>query len=106
LPAAPVAAPVAAAAAPTVELASLPQGLELVRAPSLGVFYRSPKPGAPPFVEPGSRVDSDTTVGLVEVMKLFSSVPARCAGTVTHVLAADGAMVAEGQPLVAVRPGS
>jgi len=105
-PVAPVPAPVAAAAAPTVELASLPPGLELVRAPSMGVFYRSPKPGAPPFVEPGSRVEADSTVGLVEVMKLFSSVLASCAGTVTHVLAADGAAVVEGQPLVAVRPGS
>ena len=105
VPTAPAVAALAAAVPPTTELASLPPGLELVRAPSMGVFYRSPKPGTPPFVEPGSRVEADTTVGLVEVMKLFSSVPAGCAGTVTHVLAADGAALVEGQPLVAVRPG-
>ena len=95
-----------AARAPAVDLSSLPTGLELARAPSMGVFYRSPKPGAPPFVEPGASIDAGTTVGLVEVMKLFSSVPAPCAGTVTHVLAADGAPVTEGQPLVAVRPAA
>ena len=44
------------------------------------------------------------TLGLVEVMKLFNSVNAPCAGTVTHVLAGDAAVVAEGQPLVAIRP--
>ncbi len=92
-------------AAPAADIASLPAGLELARAPSMGVFYRSPKPGAPPFVEPGTRVEAGSTIGLVEVMKLFSSVPAPCAGTVTHVLVADGAAIAEGQPLVAVRPG-
>ena len=97
----PAPAPVAAA-----EVASLPPGLELVRAPSMGVFYRAPKPGEPPFVEPGARVEPDTTVGLVEMMKLFSSVLAGCSGTLTHVLVADGASVAEGQPLVAVRPGA
>ncbi len=97
----PAPAPVTAA-----EVASLPPGLELVRAPSMGVFYRAPKPGEPPFVERGARVEPDTTVGLVEVMKLFSSVLAGCSGTLTHVLVADGASVAEGQPLVAVRPGA
>lgn len=99
--ASPVPAPV-----PAAEVASLPPGLELVRAPSMGVFYRAPKPGEPPFVEPGARVEPGTTVGLVEVMKLFSSVLAGRSGTVTHVLVADGAAVVEGQPLVAVRPGA
>lgn len=102
----PVPASPAPAAVPAAEVAALPPGLELVRAPSMGVFYRSPKPGEPPFVEPGARVEPDTTVGLVEVMKLFSSVLAGCSGTVTHVLVADGAAIAEGQPLVAVRPGA
>lgn len=98
------AAPVPAAAAPAVDLASLPEGVELVRSPTMGTFYRAPKPGAPPFVEPGARVEAGDTIGLVEVMKLFNSVNASCAGTVTHVLAADGVVVAEGQPLVAIRP--
>lgn len=100
----PVAPVVPVAAAPGVELASLPEGVELVRSPTMGTFYRAPKPGAPPFVEPGVRVDAGVTIGLVEVMKLFNSVHAPHAGTVTHVLVADGAVVAEGQPLIAIRP--
>lgn len=104
-PAAPAAeAPVPAAPAAGLDPASLPDGLELVRSPTMGTFYRAPKPGAPPFVEPGARVATGDTVGLVEVMKLFNSVNAPCAGTVTHVLVADAAVVAEGQPLVAIRP--
>lgn len=100
-PAVPVSTP-----GPAADIAALPPGLALVRAPSMGVFYRAPKPGAPSFVEPGARVEPGTTVGLVEVMKLFSSVAAGCSGTVTHVLVADGAAVVEGQPVVAVRPGA
>lgn len=108
---APVAAPppptasAPAPAVPGVDPASLPDGLQLVRSPTMGTFYRAPKPGAPPFVEPGARVAAGDTIGLVEVMKLFNSVNAPCAGTVTHVLVGDAAVVAEDQPLVAIRPG-
>ena len=104
------AAPVAAASAAPVasavaaDEASLPEGLQLVRAPTMGTFYRAPKPGAPAFVEPGTRVAAGDPLGLVEVMKLFNSVNAPCAGTVTHVLAGDAAVVAEGQALIALRP--
>lgn len=100
--------PAAAQAAPQagIDPAMLPDGLELVRSPTMGTFYRSPKPGAPPFVEPGTRVAKGDTLALVEVMKLFYSVNAPCAGTVSHVLAGDAAVVAEGQPLVAIRPGA
>ena len=109
VPSAPVAeapAPAAMPAAPQpgIDPASLPDGLELVRSPTMGTFYRSPKPGAPPFVEPGTRVAKGDTLALVEVMKLFNAVNAPCAGTVTHVLAGDAVVVAEGQPLVAIRP--
>ena len=108
LPAAPAADTTLAPAAPQpgIDPASLPEGLELVRSPTMGTFYRSPKPGAPPFVEPGTRVAKGDTLALVEVMKLFNSVNAPCAGTVTHVLAGDAAIVAEGQPIIAIRPGA
>ncbi len=68
-----------------------------------GTAYRSPLPGAPHFVEPGSRVEPDTIVGIVEVMKLMNSVPAGLAGVVTQVLFADAQTVAPGQALVAIR---
>lgn len=48
----------------------------VVEAPNLGTFYRSPKPGAPPFVEIGQEVQKGAELCLIEVMKLFTSVRA------------------------------
>lgn len=73
-----------------------------VRAPSLGLFWRSPKPGAPPFVEVGDRVEPDTTVCIVEVMKLMNHVKAGCAGVVSAIHSENGEMVEYGQPLVTI----
>lgn len=72
--------------------ASLPgeqDGLVAVRAPLPGTFYRAPQPGAPPFVEVGSRVEPDTVVGIVETMKLMNSVSAQVTGTVTQIVVAN-----------------
>jgi len=84
----------------------LPPGLVLVRAPMVGTFYRAHEPGAPPFVEPGSRVAVDTTVCIIEVMKLLNSIPAGCAGVVTHVLVNDAEPIEYGQPLIAIDPNT
>jgi acetyl-CoA carboxylase biotin carboxyl carrier protein len=70
-----------------------------VVAPNLGTFYRSPKPGAPPFVEVGSSVTAGTEVCLIEVMKLFTSVTAGQSGTIAQICAADSELVAAGQVL-------
>jgi acetyl-CoA carboxylase biotin carboxyl carrier protein len=86
------------------DAAELPPGLELVRAPMVGTFYRAPKPGAPPFVEAGARVEPDTIVGIIEVMKLMSSIPAGCAGVVATVLVGNAEPVEYGQPLLAIDP--
>ena len=68
----------------------------------LGTFYRSPKPGAPPFVAVGSAVEEDTIVGIIEVMKLMNTVRAQVRGTVAEFLAADGALVEYGEVLLRV----
>jgi acetyl-CoA carboxylase biotin carboxyl carrier protein len=77
------------------------RGDEVV-APLLGTFYRAPKPGAAPFVEVGAEVSEDTVIGIIEVMKLMNTVRAGRRGRVTELLAADGALVEYGQPLVRV----
>ncbi len=79
-------------------------GYAIVRAPYLGVFYRAPKPGDPPYVDVGQAVQAETEVCLVEVMKLFTAVRAAVAGKVVRVLAQDGAMVEADQPLFAISP--
>lgn len=88
------------------EAEKLPPGLALVRAPMVGTLYRAPEPGAPPFVVPGARVEADTTVCIIEVMKLMNSIPAGCAGVVTHVLVENAEPVEYGQPLIAIDPNA
>jgi acetyl-CoA carboxylase biotin carboxyl carrier protein len=80
----------------------LPEGCIAVPAPLLGCFYRSAKPGAAPYVEVGQRVEVDTELCLVEVMKLFTTVQAGVAGVVQEVLVKDGDMVEFGQPLFVI----
>jgi len=75
-----------------------------IEAPMLGTFYRAEAPGAPPFVEVGARVEADTTVCLIEVMKMMNSIRAGVAGTVVEVCAENAQLVEYGQPLFRVEP--
>ncbi|MCC5859685.1 MAG: hypothetical protein JJT90_16120 [Ectothiorhodospiraceae bacterium] len=76
----------------------------VVRAPSVGVFYRSPEPGAPPYVAQGDVVNPGDTVGLLEVMKLYSPITTDVAGEVVEILAENGALVESGQAILLVNP--
>ena len=77
-----------------------------VSAPLLGTFYRSPKPGAQPFVEVGSQVQEDSIIGILEVMKLMNTVRAGVRGAVTEILTQDGALVEYGEVLLRIRRAS
>jgi biotin carboxyl carrier protein len=70
-----------------------------VKAPNLGTFYRSPKPGADPFVELGDKVSPETEICLLEVMKLFTAVSAGVSGTVRKICAEDAELV-EGEQVL------
>lgn len=73
-----------------------------VPAPSVGVFWRSPEPSAPPFVEAGQRVEPEDVVCIVEVMKLFNHVQAGVSGTIRSIEVENAAMVEHGQTLFVV----
>jgi acetyl-CoA carboxylase biotin carboxyl carrier protein len=75
-----------------------------IDAPMLGTFYRAEAPGAAPFVDVGARVEPDTTVCLIEVMKMMNSISAGVAGTIVEVCADNAALVEFGQPLFRVEP--
>jgi biotin carboxyl carrier protein len=79
-------------------------GLVDVEAPLVGTFYRAPAPGEAPFVEVGARVEPDTQVCIVEVMKLMTAVVAGVRGTVAETCRADGEPVQYGDVLFRVRP--
>jgi acetyl-CoA carboxylase biotin carboxyl carrier protein len=70
-----------------------------VSAPSMGTFYRAEKPGATPYVEVGQEVTPESELGLVEVMKLFTTVRAGVRGRVAKILVADATTITMGQPL-------
>ena len=79
-------------------------GTVLVRSTMLGTFYRSPKPGDPPFVELGDKVEPDSVVCIVEVMKLMNSLTSGVGGEIVSVHAENGDLVEFDQPLFSVRP--
>ena len=91
----------AVAAAPALDR---DDGTLPVRAPLIGTFYRAPKPGAPPFVDAGTKVTADTVVGIVETMKLMNSVMAGTAGVIVAIEAADGEFVEQNHVLMRVQP--
>lgn len=76
----------------------------VVRAPVVGTFYRSPEPGAAPFVAVGDVVRPGQVIGIVEAMKLMNEVTAGQAGRVVEVLVEDGKPVEYDQPLIALEP--
>ena len=81
-----------------------PQSSFVVRAPMVGTFYVAPEPGAPPFVRIGQVVEPDTTVCIIEVMKLMNSIPAQVRGIVSQVLVEDGTTVQADTPLIILDP--
>jgi len=82
----------------------IPAGSVTIKSPMVGTFYRAPEPGARPFVEAGQAVTPNTTVCIIEVMKLMNSIPAGCAGKVTHLLVDDAEAVDAGQVLIVIDP--
>ncbi len=75
-----------------------------VTAPVVGVFYRSPSPGADPFVEIGSRVQSGDPLCILEAMKLMNEINSDYSGVVTNVLVENGELVSLGQEMFWIEP--
>jgi len=73
-----------------------------VHSPIVGTVYRSPEPGAPPFVKVGDRVAEGDTLLIVEAMKTMNQIPAPRPGRVTQILVEDGQPVEYDEPLMVV----
>jgi acetyl-CoA carboxylase biotin carboxyl carrier protein len=95
--------PTAAAATPVSPAEPTSTGATIT-APMLGVFYRRPSPGAEPFVEPGDEVAPDTTIGIIEIMKLMNPVTAGVSGVIATFDVQDGTSVEFGQTLARLEP--
>lgn len=106
-PAAPV--PAAPAPAPAAAPAAEPSpadtsNLEQITSPMVGTFYSAAKPESPAFANVGDTVTADTTVCIVEAMKIFNEIKAEQSGVIEKVLVSNGDSVEFGQALFLVRP--
>ncbi|CAB3745040.1 MULTISPECIES: acetyl-CoA carboxylase biotin carboxyl carrier protein [Achromobacter] len=98
--AAPV-AQAAAPAAPAAEAAPVIQG-HVVKAPMVGTFYRSPNPGAAPFIDVGATVKEGDPLCIIEAMKLLNEIEADKSGVIKEILVENGEPVEYGQPLFVI----
>jgi len=96
----------AAAVEPDAPRAAVAEGLVAVHPPLLGTFYRAPKPGAPPYVDVGDKVQEETVVGVIETMKMMTPVHAGVRGTVVEFRAVNGEFADADAVLLVVDPAS
>jgi len=75
-----------------------------VKSPTPGTFYAAPGPGAPPFIQVGSRVEPTTVVGVIEAMKIFNEIQAECRGAVAEICVENQQPVEYDQVLLKVDP--
>jgi acetyl-CoA carboxylase biotin carboxyl carrier protein len=75
-----------------------------VKSPMVGVFYRASAPGAPPFVEVGSRVKENDVIGIIDVMKLMNTITAGVRGVISKICVENEQLVEYGQALMIINP--
>jgi acetyl-CoA carboxylase biotin carboxyl carrier protein len=78
--------------------------LKDIKSPMVGTFYKSPEPGADPYVKVGTRVTSGQTVCIIEAMKIMNEIEAEIAGVVREIMVDDAQPVEFGQVLFRVDP--
>jgi acetyl-CoA carboxylase biotin carboxyl carrier protein len=97
--------PDAASGTPSIDASAAErQRFHALLSPMTGVFYRSAGPDAPPFVEPEDLVEEGQAIGIIEAMKVFSEIPADRAGRIVEILAPDGQLVSQDDPLMLLDP--
>lgn len=99
------AAPAAPAggAAPVVDDGGLAAGIEEVTSPMVGTFYTAPSPDSDEFVKVGDKISADSTVCIIEAMKVMNEIKSEIAGEVVEILVENGTAVQFGEPLLRVK---
>lgn len=70
-----------------------------INSPMVGTFYRASGPDEKPFASIGDVVDENTTVCIIEAMKVMNEIKAEARGTIARILVDDAKPVQYGQPL-------
>ena len=89
---------------PSSEPAAGQENLKAVTSPIVGIFHRSPAPGAPPFVEIGSAVRKGQVLCIVEAMKLMNEIESDTDGVIARILVENGQPVEYGEALFLIEP--
>lgn len=91
----------AASAAPAAARDDKPDdsSIQLITSPMVGTFYTAPSPDKPPFVKVGDVITPETTVCIIEAMKVYNEIQGEISGKVVAVLVKNGEAVDFGMPL-------
>ncbi len=76
-----------------------PPGTEYFTSPMVGTFYRAPSPESDSFVQNGDKVGPETTLCIIEAMKVMNEIKAEQNAEIVEALVENGAPVEFGQPL-------
>lgn len=99
----PAAPPPAATSAAATPAAAGPAGT-FIASPMVGTFYRASGPGEKPFASVGDTVDENTTVCIIEAMKVMNEIKAEKRGVITRVMVEDATPVQYDSPLFEIQP--
>lgn len=103
VPAVQAAPPAATVSEAVAEPVDADAGLLKITSPIVGTFYRSPGPDKDPYVSEGTKVSPETTVCIVEAMKLMNEIQAEVSGEIVRIYVENGQPVEYGQPLFGVK---
>jgi acetyl-CoA carboxylase biotin carboxyl carrier protein len=98
-PAAPTPAPSTSSTASTHKVDEAPPNVKKVLAPLVGVFYRSPAPNSPPFVELGDNVSEGQVLCILEAMKLMNEIVSEVDGRIVKICLKDAELASLHQEL-------
>ena len=77
---------------------------EVITAPMVGIFYSSPSPDQPPFVNKGQNSKIGDVLCIIEAMKIMNQIEADIDGKLVRILVENGDPVEYGQPLFVINP--
>ena len=75
-----------------------------IKSPMVGVFYASPEPNAPPFVQLGQTIKPGETLCIIEAMKIMNPIEAEQGGILRKIMVENGTPIEYGQPLFILDP--
>ena len=84
--------------------ASTEESTVIIKAPLVGTYYQSTKPGAPPFISEGDIIKTGQVICIIEAMKIFNEIESEISGKVVNILIKDGTPVEYDQDLIVISP--